>query len=124
MKENINESPSIIVQNSESKKGVKQNRRSLKRNKRIQFHMTGKSVTFVGVNAAGITSKLHSFDKLLSDVKPTVWMMQETKRTNNHGKLTSSNLKNYQIFELGRQKSKEMGGKGLLGGGPGYWGNS
>ena len=79
--------------------------------------MTGKSVTFIGANAAGITSKLASFDKLLFDLKPTVWFMQETKRNNNQPSLKSENLQNYQIFELKRVMSKQEGGKGWRGGG-------
>ena len=79
--------------------------------------MIGKSVIFVGINAAGITSKIESFDKVLFDLKPTIWMMQETKRGNSQASLKSKNLQNYQIFELNRQKTKQEGGKGLRGGG-------
>ena len=87
----MNISPSNIIVR-------KCNRRALKRNKMNTINATGKSLIFVGVNAAGITSKVHSFDKLLVDIQPTVWMMQETKRTINQPKLASNNLSNYQIL--------------------------
>ena len=113
----MNAHSSNITQSREPNGVAKKNRRALKRNKRNTNNVTGKSLIFVGVNAAGITSKIHSFDKLLVDIQPTVWMMQETKRTINRPKLASNNLSNYQIFELRRHKTKEEGGKGLMGGG-------
>ena len=79
--------------------------------------MSNKDLTIVGLNAAGVTSKIDSFDKVLFDVMPSVWMMQETKRKQYSPQLTSQNLNNYQIFELKREKSKLDGGKGLSGGG-------
>ena len=79
--------------------------------------MTGKSIQVVGVNAAGITSKLDSFDKLLFDRKPAIWMMQETKRKITDPQIKTNNLINYQIFEMKREKTKEEGGKGYHGGG-------
>ena len=42
--------------------------------------MIGNELIFVGINAAGITSKLESFDKMIFDLQPSVWMMQESKR--------------------------------------------
>ena len=79
--------------------------------------MLGQSLVIVGVNVAGITSKIDSFDKLIFHIKPSVWMMQETKRKQSSPKLTSPNMINYQIFELRRNKTKTDGGKGLNGGG-------
>ena len=93
----------------------KRNRRALKRNKVNRFHVNGKSVCMIGINSAGITSKLESFNKLLYDVRPTVWFMQETKRNMNQSEMKSNNLQNYKIFELKRQKTKEEGGKGWRG---------
>ena len=47
-----------IVQNVTNRYGKKRNRRALKRNKeKKKKHMIGSSVGFVGINAAGITSK-------------------------------------------------------------------
>ena len=79
--------------------------------------MFGKSVIFVGINAAGITSKMQSFDKLLFDINPSVFMLQETKRKQGAPNMKANNLDNYQVFELRREKSHEEGGKGLSGGG-------
>ena len=73
--------------------------------------MTGQSLRVVGINAAGITSKLHSFDKLIFDRKPAIWMIQETKRKTTDPQIKTNNLINYQIFELKREKTKEEGGK-------------
>ena len=52
------------------------NRRALRKNKTSKFK-TG--ISFVGVNAAGISSKLSSFDNLLKTLKPSVFFLQETK---------------------------------------------
>ena len=82
-----------------------------------RFNVNGKSIRVVGVNAAGITSKLDSFDKLLFDRKPSIWMMQETKRKITDKPIQTENLVNYQVFEMKRLKTKEEGGKGSNGGG-------
>ena len=79
--------------------------------------MNGKSIRIVGVNAAGITSKLDSFDKLIFDRRPSIWMMQETKRRVTDKQIQTKNLVNYQVFEMKRGKTKEEGGKGSNGGG-------
>ena len=79
--------------------------------------MAGKLFRVVGVNAAGLTSKAESFDKMLFDRKPSVWLMQETKRKSVDSKIKADNLINYQVFEMKRVKSKEEGGKGACGGG-------
>ena len=82
-----------------------------------KFDVKGKSIRVVGVNAAGITSKLDSFDKLLFDRKPSIWMMQETKRKITDKQIQTKNLVNYQVFEMKREKTKVEGGKGSSGGG-------
>ena len=79
--------------------------------------MIGNSILIVGINAAGITQKMDSFDKLLFDLQPSIWMMEETKRKQNYPKMKANNLTNYQVFELRREKTKDEGGKGLNGGG-------
>ena len=112
--------PSISVPYSSKDSKHKKNRRALKRNKTKKFHVNCKSVIMVGINSAGITSKLESFNKLLFDIQPTLWFMQETKRNINQSSLalnnlTSNNLQNYPIFELEQQKTKEEGGKGWRG---------
>ena len=82
-----------------------------------RFNVNGKSIRVFGVNAAGITSKLDSFDKLLFDRKPSIWMMQETKRRITDKPIQTENLVNYQVFEMKRLKTKEEGGRGSNGGG-------
>ena len=79
--------------------------------------MKGKTVSFVGINTAGITSKMQSFDKLLYDIQPSIFMLQESKRRLSAPSMKAKNLFNYQVFELRRQKTAEEGGKGLSGGG-------
>ena len=79
--------------------------------------MVGKSINIVGINAAGIASKIYSFDQLLFDRKPSVWMMQETKQKQTAPRLKCNNLINYQVFEMRREMTTDEGGKGLHGGG-------
>ena len=79
--------------------------------------MKGKFLNIVGINAAGITSKIDSFDKMLFDLQPSIWMLQETKRKPGDPRMKANNLINYQVFELRREKTREEGGKGLRGGG-------
>ena len=67
-----------------------------------------KKLTLFGVNAAGISSKLQSFDYLLSTLQPSVFFIEETKMKT-QGKIKTKNSQNYQIFELTR-KLKSGGG--------------
>ena len=60
---------------------------------------------------------MESFDKVLEDKKPSVWMLQETKQKIHDAKMSATNLINYQVFELRREKSILEGGKGVGGGG-------
>ena len=91
--------------NNNNKK--KLNRRGLKKNKRGNMNMIGKELVILGINAAGISSKLDSFDKMIFDLKPSVWFMQESKRNSTNSVLKTTNLINYQIFKMKRVKSKE-----------------
>ena len=79
--------------------------------------MLGKSINIIGINAAGITSKMETFDKMLFDVQPSIFILQETKRRLHAPKMKAKNLDKYQVFELRREKTQEEGGKGLIGGG-------
>ena len=63
------------------------------------------SLRFLGVNSAGLRSKLLTFKKVLVELKPSVFFVEETK-FKDVGKLK---LENYLIFELVR-KSKDGGG--------------
>ena len=59
----------------------------------------------MGVNSAGLKSKFTTFKKVLSELKPSVFFVQETKYKT-EGKLK---LDNYLVFELLR-KNREGGG--------------
>ena len=62
----------------------------------------------VGTNSAGLTSKLHSFDKLLNDLKPSVFCLQETKMKT-QSRIKTENSRNYTIYELLRKSSRGGG---------------
>ena len=57
------------------RKGNKKSKSFEKRNKIKKF----KTLKIFGANAAGIKIKLKSFDLVLKEVKPQIWMVQETK---------------------------------------------
>ena len=54
---------------------------------------------------------------MLSDLVPSVFAMQETKRRLSDPPLRASNLINYQVFDHKRELEKKYGGKCLAGGG-------
>ena len=54
---------------------------------------------FLGVNAAGLKSKLLSFNKVLTELNPSVFFVEETKMKY-EGRLK---LENYIVFEKNRQ---------------------
>ena len=81
------------------KRGLRGKRKGIKR--------YTKSLRFLGVNTAGLKSKLTSFKKVLTDLKPSVFFAQETKfREEGHLKLGDD----YVVYELVR---KNGGGGGL-----------
>ena len=67
-----------------------------------------KNVKLFGINCAGIKSKLKTFDFILNDLKPTIWMLQETK-LRPHEKIACEALNDYQVFYLNRQISQGGG---------------
>ena len=69
-------------------------------------------LNLIGVNAAGISSKLFSFDKLLADKKPGVFFIEETKMRT-EGKIKTAHSANYQIYERIRKGGKTGGGLAL-----------
>ena len=86
-------------------KARKKNRRSLRKNKIKKYQ---NKVVFVGVNSAGLSSKLASFDDMLASIKPTVFFIEETKMKTG-GRIKTKNSQLFQIFELTR-KDKQGGG--------------
>ena len=66
------------------------------------------SITFYGINAAGIKCKQKSFENVLNTIKPQIWTMQETKLRANE-KIKCEALSNYQVYYLTRQESQGGG---------------
>ena len=87
------------------RKQVKFSLKKNRRGKRKSIKKTSHSLTFVGINANGIKSKMGTFKKLIRDAKPSIWSMQETK-CQVKGKFK---LDEYYIYELLREKSKGGG---------------
>ena len=67
-----------------------------------------KSLRFVGINSAGLRPKLNTFKKMISDLAPSVFFLEETK----YKETGTLKLENYDVFELVRQ-SKDGGGLAL-----------
>ena len=88
---------------------------SLKHNKRNKYNKS--AFTIYGNNCDKIGNKTESFNKVLSDLSPCVFVLQETKRKMTDPPLKITNIINFQVFELRREKDKKDGGKGLEGGG-------
>ena len=80
---------------------IKKNKRGKRRNSK-NFSRT---LRFLGVNAAGLKSKLLSFNKVLTELKPSVFFVEETKMKY-EGRLR---LENYIVFEKVRQ-DRNVGG--------------
>ena len=73
--------------------------KKVRRGKRKSSKSFVKTLRFLGVNAAGLKPRLTTFKKVLSELKPSVFMVEETKY-NETGKLK---LDNYVIFEAVRE---------------------
>ena len=91
-------------------KKKKKNRRVVKR--KYKSSKVNSELTLMGVNAAGLSSKLHSLDKVLSDTNPGVFFIEETKMRN-VGKIRIENASKYQIFERPRKNGRWGGGLAL-----------
>ena len=91
---------------TKTKREKGKNRRSLRKNK---ISSCSTQLKLVGVNCAGLTSKLDSLNYLLGSVRPSIFFLQETKRKKQGG-WKIQNGSNYQIFEMLR---KEKVGGGL-----------
>ena len=81
------------------------NVKKIQRGKRRNKITIKKHVRFLGVNAAGIGSKLTSFKNTLNVLKPEVFFIEETKMKD-EGKIE---IEDYDLFELVR-KSRDGGG--------------
>ena len=87
---------------------AKEKYKKTKRGRRNRSNNISKSLRFLGVNAAGLKSKLLTFKKVLTELKPSVFFIEESKYRE-EGKLK---LNNFNIFELVRE-NKEGGGLAL-----------
>ena len=81
------------------------NVKKIQRGKRRNKITIKKHVRFLGVNAAGIGSKLTSFKNTLNVLRPEVFFIEETKMKD-EGKIQ---IEDYDLFELVR-KSRDGGG--------------
>ena len=97
----------LVKQTTQKKK---KNRR-VKKRKNVRNHLNSE-LNLIGVNAAGISSKLFSFDKLLADTNAGVFFIQETKMRK-EGKIKTAHTSKYQIFERIRKTGKGGGGLAL-----------
>ena len=79
------------------------------RGKRKSKRCFTKKLRLLGVNAGGLRPKLMTFKKVISDLLPAVFFIEETKYKDS-GKLK---LENYVIFELVRQSRDGGGGLAL-----------
>ena len=93
------------------KKVLKQ--KKIKKDKRKRYRKKNKNeitkFRISGVNAAGLKSKIESFNAILDRLEPQLWSVQETKLKNNEV-LKSEVLEKFQVYYLNRQLS---GGGGL-----------
>ena len=68
----------------------------------------------MGVNAAGLASKLDSFDYALKSMKAKLFFVQESKQRH-IGNIKTDYLKNFQLFELVRKNQRVSGGGLMIG---------
>jgi hypothetical protein len=91
------------------RKDIKVNIKKTRRGKRKGAKNFRKQLRFLGVNAAGLLPKLYTVRKIISELQPSVFFVQETKYKD-EGRIKLD--KNNTIFELVR-KSRNGGGLAL-----------
>ena len=70
-----------------------------RRGKRNRAKHISKSLRFLGVNSAGLKQKLSTFKKVIKELEPSVFFIEESK-FREEGKFK---IDNYIIFELVRE---------------------
>ena len=60
------------------------------------------------INAAGIKSKLISFESVLKNIQPSLWMLQETKLKRNE-LISCASVNDFSVYYLNRQNSQGGG---------------
>ena len=76
------------------------------RRKRKSSKNISKTLRFMGVNAAGLRPKMMTFKKVIKDLNPSVFSVQETKIKDGN----TIKLEEYIIFQKNRQKKENGGG--------------
>ena len=96
----------IAVKESQRKTHkIPMRKRNIKRTKKHE----NRNLRIFGVNAAGIKSKIESFNKVLCDLKPHIWIVEGTK-LKPHETIKGESLDEFQVFYFSRQN---MQGGGL-----------
>ena len=90
------------------RKNIRINVKKHRRGRRNKAKNIRKSLRFMGVNSAGLRSKLPTFRKIISELKPSVFCIEETK----YKEIGRLKMENYFIYELVR-KNREGGGLAL-----------
>ena len=84
----------------------KRNRRKERKNKKHKN--VYENLKIIGVNCAGLMSKIQSFEKLLNDENPTIFCLQETK-IKKPNQIKTETSKNFTLYELHRKNSNGGG---------------
>ena len=84
----------------------------MKKNKKQKFHED--KFVMLGINAAGLASKLVSFEHALKSLKPKIFFVQEVKQAS-AGNIKTDYLQNFQLFELVRKEERVAGGGLMIG---------
>ena len=92
--------------NKNVRKNLKFSTKKNRRKRRRCLKTINKTIRFLGVNAAGLRSKMSTFKKVVKDLKPSVFFIQETK-LKEEGKIK---MENYIIFEKLRTTRQNGGG--------------
>ena len=79
-----------------------------KRCEKRKYKINSKNLKIFAANAAGINSKIKSFENILTTLKPQIWMIEETK-LKPHGKIKCEALNDFQVYYLNRQKTQGGG---------------
>ena len=82
----------------------KRNRRKERKRKKMSMNI----LKIIGVNCAGLMSKINSFEKLLKDEHPSIFCLQETK-LKKPNQIKTESAKNFTMYELNRKNSNGGG---------------
>ena len=86
----------------------KKEKKKRKRSEKRKYNTDKYELKIFAANAAGISCKLKSFENILLEIKPQIWMLEETKLKPN-GRIKCEALNDFQVFYLNRQKSQGGG---------------